>query len=95
MDRFAGLIVPAYYDENTIERCLQSIRNQTYEKWEAIIVHDGSNDDSPRIIVRFGKMGSRFEVFHKSRGNRLPTLWHTECKRRLLPLRGWGRLTRA
>jgi glycosyltransferase involved in cell wall biosynthesis len=68
MDSYASFIVPVYNDEKYIERCLTSIKNQVYENWEAIIVDDGSTDESPKIIDKFEEKDSRFRIFHKNWG---------------------------
>ena len=44
-----GIIVPNYNYEHTIEKCLESILNQTYKNFEIIFVDDCSTDDSVKI----------------------------------------------
>ena len=68
MNSTASFIVPVYNDGKYIERCLNSILSQSFENWEAIVIDDGSNDESPGIIDKFAKMDSRFIVLHKNRG---------------------------
>lgn len=41
------IIIPLYNKENTIERTLRSIQEQTYTNWTVIVVDDGSTDNSP------------------------------------------------
>ena len=43
-----SVIIPIYNTENYLERCLESIRIQTYEDMEVIMVDDGSTDCSRR-----------------------------------------------
>lgn len=45
-----SVIVPVYNTEKYIERCLDSILNQTFKNIEIIIVNDGSEDNSDKII---------------------------------------------
>ena len=41
-------------------RCLESIRRQTYQNWEAVLVDDGSIDSSPLICQRYVNQDKRF-----------------------------------
>ncbi len=47
-----SIIVPVYNGEESVKNCIDSIRNQTYENIEIIIVNDGSTDDTERICKR-------------------------------------------
>ncbi len=48
-----SVIVPVYNVEKYIEKCLDSLVNQTLEDIEIIIVNDGSKDDSVKIINKY------------------------------------------
>ena len=48
-----SIIVTNYNKEKYIERCLNSIVNQTYKKFEVIIIDDDSTDKSYSIISKF------------------------------------------
>ncbi|MHC5001134.1 MAG: glycosyltransferase family 2 protein, partial [Planctomycetota bacterium] len=41
------IIVPLYNKEDTIERTIRSVQNQTFSDWTLIIVDDGSTDGGP------------------------------------------------
>lgn len=58
-----SLIVPMYNAHDTIERCVNSIRNQTYEDWEAIIVDDASTDDSAAYCQKISKEDDRIRIY--------------------------------
>ncbi|MGG4702979.1 glycosyltransferase family 2 protein, partial [Providencia stuartii] len=47
---FFSIIIPVYNSENYIRDCLLSVKNQSYENFEAIIVDDGSTDNSLDVI---------------------------------------------
>ena len=42
-----SVVIPVYNVEAYIERCVNSVRNQTVENIEIILVDDGSPDQSP------------------------------------------------
>ncbi|UYW00961.1 glycosyltransferase [Flavobacterium agricola] len=48
-----SIIIPVYNVEKYLEKCLQSILNQTFEDYELIIVNDGSIDSSGSICQLF------------------------------------------
>lgn len=50
-----SVIVPVYNVENYIEKCLNTLVNQTIQDIEIIIVNDGSTDNSKNVIEKFIK----------------------------------------
>lgn len=50
-----SFIVPVYNTEKYLEKCLDSLVNQTYKNFEIIIVNDGSTDKSGEIISKYQK----------------------------------------
>ena len=48
-----SIILLVYNAEATIGRCLDSILNQTYSKFEIVIVNDGSEDSSKLICQKY------------------------------------------
>ncbi len=60
-----SIITPVYNAEKYIERCVNSVLNQTYENIEFIIVNDGSTDNTAKILNRLKKNDSRIMVIHK------------------------------
>lgn len=58
-----SVIVPVYNCEKYIEKCLLSIKKQTFRNFEVIIVNNGSTDGTQEIINRFDKDDSRFKVY--------------------------------
>ncbi|MGC9501603.1 CDP-glycerol glycerophosphotransferase family protein [Streptomyces sp. WG7] len=57
-----SLVVPVYNVELFLEECLQSIADQTFTDWEAIVVDDGSKDGSLAIAERWAEKDDRFRV---------------------------------
>lgn len=63
-----SVIVPVYNVELYLERCIDSIINQTYENLEIILVDDGSTDKSGEICDAYEKKDIRVRVLHKRNG---------------------------
>lgn len=63
-----SVIVPIYNVEHYLDRCIQSIVDQTYRNLEIILVDDGSPDGSPEICDLWAKRDSRIKVIHKENG---------------------------
>lgn len=57
-----SIVIPIYNVEKYLEECLLSIKNQTYEDFEVIMVDDESTDSSTDIAESFVKMDSRFTL---------------------------------
>ena len=60
-----SVVVPVYNVEKYLERCIESIRKQTLEDIEIILVDDGSPDNCPKICDEFAEKDSRIKVIHK------------------------------
>lgn len=57
-----SIIVPVYNVENYIERCLNSLVNQTFKDIEVITINDGSTDKSLELINKYAKEDIRVSV---------------------------------
>ncbi len=60
-----SIIVPVYNVENYLERCIDSLRNQTLADIEIILVDDSSTDSSLEICQRAAEEDCRIKVIHK------------------------------
>lgn len=60
-----SIIVPVYNAQNYLEQCINSLRNQTLEDIEIILVDDSSLDDSLLICQKAEEEDSRIKVIHK------------------------------
>ena len=63
-----SVIVPVYKEPEYLDRCVESIRNQTYTDLEIILVDDGSPDDCPQMCDAYAKKDERIVVIHQSNG---------------------------
>lgn len=68
MEEKISVIVPVYNVEPYLERCLDSILQNTYRNLEIICVDDGSTDNCGAILDRYAQRDDRFVVIHKENG---------------------------
>ena len=63
-----SVIIPIYNVQPYLERCVESVRNQTYKNLEIILVDDQSPDECPQMCDRYAELDSRIKVIHKKNG---------------------------
>ena len=64
-----SVIIPAYNQAKYLEDALNSVRNQTFEDWECIIVNDGSTDNTEEIAKKFVNLDIRFKyIYQENKG---------------------------
>lgn len=63
-----SIIIPVYKVEKYLEKCIQSVINQTYKNLQIILVDDGSPDNCGKICDEYAQKDHRIEVIHKSNG---------------------------
>lgn len=63
-----SVIVPVYNTKEYLERCVNSLRAQTFQDLEIILVDDGSTDGSGGLCDSLGAGDPRIRVFHKENG---------------------------
>lgn len=63
-----SVIVAIYNVEKYLNKCIDSILNQTFKNLEIILIDDGSTDSCPKICDEYLKKDSRIKVIHKKNG---------------------------
>ena len=63
-----SVIIPIYNVEKYLNKCIESVVNQTYKNIEIILVDDGSTDASSKMCDEWKTKDSRIEVIHKENG---------------------------
>lgn len=60
-----SIIIPVYNNEKYVEKCIQSIMQQTYRALDIIVVDDGSTDRSGEILDLLSYKDDRIRIFHQ------------------------------
>lgn len=68
MDSLVSIIVPVFNVELYLQRCLDSVINQSYHNLEIILVDDGSTDGCPQICDGYALKDIRVKALHKVNG---------------------------
>lgn len=59
-----SIIIPVYNTEKYLEKCLDSVVNQTLKDIEVICINDGSTDSSLEILEKFANKDNRIKIFN-------------------------------
>lgn len=60
-----SIIIPVYCVEHTLQRCVDSILQQSFTDWELILVDDGSTDTCPTLCNKYAQIDKRIKVIHQ------------------------------
>jgi len=63
-----SVILPVYNVEAYLDRCLESLVNQTYTALEILLIDDGSQDGSGELCDTWAKRDGRIRVWHRENG---------------------------
>ena len=58
------IVIPVYNSEKYLRRCLDSLLEQTYPYWEAIMVNDASQDKSYKIMKEYQAKDDRIAIYN-------------------------------
>lgn len=68
MNTYFSIIIPVYNTADYLRECLDSVLNQTYGNYEAILIDDGSTDESTEICQEYCKRDKRLRMFRQANG---------------------------
>ena len=60
-----SVVIPVYNAASYLQRCVNSVCNQTYQEIEIILVNDGSNDNSGALCDELAQKDTRIRVVHQ------------------------------
>ncbi|MBW2191555.1 MAG: glycosyltransferase family 2 protein [Deltaproteobacteria bacterium] len=67
-ESLVSIMMPCFNAEQTLPMALASLRAQSHEDWEAVVVDDGSSDGTWDVLHDLGEPRLRFERFDTNRG---------------------------
>ncbi len=67
-----SIILPTYNRCHLLEKCINSVFAQTFQKWELIVADDGSLDDTQAVIAEISKRDSRIKYHRNANNQGLP-----------------------
>lgn len=62
------IIVPAYNQAEYLKEALDSLIAQTFSDWEAVVVNDGSKDNTADVMAEYQGKDQRIRCYHKENG---------------------------
>ncbi|MDE7311141.1 MAG: glycosyltransferase [Eubacterium sp.] len=63
-----SVVIPVYNVQDYLDRCVQSVKKQSYKNMEIILVDDGSTDQSGKYCDQYAAEDARIRVIHKENG---------------------------
>lgn len=68
MEKLVSIIIPVYNVEKYLNRCVDSVINQTYKNIEVLLIDDGSSDSCGKMCDDYAKENKNIKSFHKKNG---------------------------
>lgn len=66
--KLISIIIPIYNTQKYLEKCIESVENQTYNNMEVILVNDGSTDSSEKVIQPYLQKYENIKYYKKKNG---------------------------
>ena len=67
-----SIILPSYNGEKYLAEAIESVINQTFTRWELILVDDSSMDSTLEIMEHYAQLDNRIKIIHNERNLNLP-----------------------
>jgi glycosyltransferase involved in cell wall biosynthesis len=63
-----SILTPVYNRADMLHRCVESVRSQSFQDWELLLVDDGSTDNTPAVMAELAASEPRIRTFHRENG---------------------------
>ncbi|MDY4693742.1 MAG: glycosyltransferase family 2 protein [Blautia sp.] len=64
-----SVVIPAYNVEKLITKALESVRKQTYQNYEIVVVNDGSKDDTEKVVGNYSESHPDMKIIYERQKN--------------------------
>ncbi|HTZ42209.1 MAG TPA: glycosyltransferase [Candidatus Omnitrophota bacterium] len=71
---FVSVLIPAWNEEDTIQKTIESIMASNYKDFEVLVIDDGSKDKTFQLAKALEKKYPRLKVYHKENGGKASAL---------------------
>lgn len=68
MSTLFSIVIPCYNQAHFLPDCLESLIRQSYQNWEALLINDGSSDNTRQVAESYVAKDSRIKLFEKKNG---------------------------
>jgi glycosyltransferase involved in cell wall biosynthesis len=68
MSMLYSIIIPCYKQAHFLQQCLDSLLVQEYKNWEAIVINDGSPDNTNEVVQKYSAKDPRIKLVVKANG---------------------------
>jgi len=72
--KYVTVLIPAYNEEKTIAKTIESLQASTHRRFEALVIDDGSTDDTAKVVRRFVQDDPRIRLIQKTNGGKATAL---------------------
>ncbi len=81
-----SVLIPIHNSAATLDQALGSIASQTFSDWEAVVVDDGSTDDSRRLLEAWCRRDPRFRLLRSAECRGIPASLNAALAEATAPL---------
>ncbi|MDQ7814256.1 MAG: glycosyltransferase [Patescibacteria group bacterium] len=72
--RYVSILIPAYNEEQTIGKTLNALLKSHHKRFEALVINDGSTDNTAAVVQRFVDMDPRIRLINKQNSGKAEAL---------------------
>ena len=63
-----SVIIPAYSVEKYLDKCMNSVLNQSFTDFEVLLIDDGAKDSTVQLCDKYAEKDTRVKTYHKKNG---------------------------